>query len=70
MKKTIYILMIFCLLFFFSCEKGEKPKPTTQSPTRIKSVDTEEQKISYAMGYNMGNNFKQILASKICLCQH
>jgi FKBP-type peptidyl-prolyl cis-trans isomerase len=60
MKKTIYIFMFFSLLLFFSCGQGEKPKTKTQSETPVTSIDSEEQKISYAMGYNMGNNFRQI----------
>jgi len=63
MKKTIYILMFFTLLIFVSCEKKETTEPSTQSTTRINSIDSEEQKISYAMGFNMGSNFKQMYPS-------
>ncbi len=60
MKKIIVILMSALLIIAVGCgqsgdsgEKGMEDKPVT--------LETEQQKAAYALGYNMGTNLKDVL---------
>ncbi|MBW2567126.1 MAG: FKBP-type peptidyl-prolyl cis-trans isomerase [Deltaproteobacteria bacterium] len=60
MKKAL-ILLAVATLFVCSCgkEQSEKTKPAAKTATTKADLKTEDDKISYSLGFSMGSNFKK-----------
>ncbi len=60
MKKVLVLCLTILFIVTINCSKNNQmDEPGLISPQNI-SLDTPEKKTSYAMGYNMGKNFKEI----------
>ena len=55
MKKAL-ILLAVAALFASSCEK---PKPAVKKEITKADLKTEDDKVSYSLGFSMGSNFKK-----------
>jgi FKBP-type peptidyl-prolyl cis-trans isomerase FklB len=60
MMRNILILLAVAVLFVSSCEKTEsqKPKPSAKKEITQADLKTENDKISYSIGFSMGSRFK------------
>jgi FKBP-type peptidyl-prolyl cis-trans isomerase FklB len=60
MKKAL-ILLAVAALFVCSCgkEQSEKPKPAAKTAITKADLKTEDDKVSYSLGFSMGSNFKK-----------
>ena len=60
MKKAL-ILLAVAALFAFSCEKKQTqtPKPAVKKEITKADLKTEDDKVSYSLGFSMGSNFKK-----------
>jgi FKBP-type peptidyl-prolyl cis-trans isomerase FklB len=60
MNKGFVLLLIAIFIITIQCSKTNQTDQSDLVPVERLSLDTQEQKTSYAMGYNMGSNFKEI----------
>ena len=60
MKKGFVFLLTIVFIITIHCSKNNQAGPSPAVPSEQLSLDTDDQKTSYAMGYNMGSNFKEI----------
>lgn len=60
MKRILFIFCAVTVILFFGCSKNASEIDRPSEPAKPLSLETTEMKTSYAMGYNMGKNFKEI----------
>jgi FKBP-type peptidyl-prolyl cis-trans isomerase len=60
MKRNL-VLLVFLALFACSCGKtqSEKSEPVAKKEITAADLKTEDEKVSYSLGYSMGQNFKK-----------
>ena len=59
--KKVLILLAVAALFAFSCERTQpqKPKPAAKKEITKADLKTEDDKVSYSLGFSMGSNFEK-----------
>lgn len=60
MKKFFVFVFATILIITIQCSQNGQPDQAKPAPSKKLALDSQEQKTSYAMGYNMGSNFKEI----------
>jgi FKBP-type peptidyl-prolyl cis-trans isomerase len=58
MMKKVLILFAFALLFASSCQEMQAQKPAAEKEMTKADLKTEDDKISYSIGFSMGSRFK------------
>ena len=56
--KRILIVMVGALLCISSCQKAQEQKPAAKKEITKTDLKTEDDKISYSIGYSIGSRFK------------
>ena len=59
--RNVLILLAVATLFVCSCEKtqSQKPKPSAKKEITKADLKTEDDKVSYSLGFSMGSGFKK-----------
>jgi FKBP-type peptidyl-prolyl cis-trans isomerase FklB len=59
--RRVLILLVFCAFLASSCDKTQQEKPDPSAKGEITKADlqTEDDRVSYSIGFSMGSSFKK-----------